>query len=43
MVRLTFPRRVYTQAHCDVTIEAVRAVYERRARVSGLRMTYEPK
>src|ERR1039457_5749700 len=25
LVRLTFPRRVYTQAHCDVTIEIGRA------------------
>ena len=23
LVRLTFPRRVYTQAHCDVLVEAV--------------------
>jgi tyrosine phenol-lyase len=43
LVRLTFPRRVYTQAHCDVTVEAVRAVFERRDKVRGLRMTYEPK
>jgi tyrosine phenol-lyase len=43
LVRLTFPRRVYTQAHCDVTAEAVEAVFERRHEVKGLRMTYEPK
>jgi tyrosine phenol-lyase len=43
LVRLTFPRRVYTQAHCDVTVEAVQAVFERRGDVRGLRMTYEPK
>jgi tyrosine phenol-lyase len=43
LVRLTFPRRVYTQAHCDVTAEAVEAVYENRNSVKGLEMVYEPK
>ncbi|MEW5740118.1 MAG: tyrosine phenol-lyase [Myxococcota bacterium] len=43
LVRLTFPRRVYTQAHCDVTVESVYEVFQRRAKVKGLRMTYEPK
>jgi tyrosine phenol-lyase len=43
LVRLTFPRRVYTQAHCDVTVEAVAALYERREKIPGLRMIYEPK
>ena len=43
LVRLTFPRRVYTQAHCDVTTESVESVYERREQVKGLKMIYEPK
>ncbi len=43
LVRLTFPRRVYTQAHCDVVTEAVEAVYERRDAIRGLKMVYEPK
>jgi tyrosine phenol-lyase len=43
LVRLTFPRRVYTQAHCDVTAEAVEAVYENRNSAKGLKMVYEPK
>jgi tyrosine phenol-lyase len=43
LVRLTFPRRVYTQAHCDVTAEAVEAVFENRRNIRGLRMVYEPK
>ena len=43
LVRLTIPRRVYTQAHMDVTAESVAAVFERRERVSGLRFTYEPE
>jgi len=42
-VRLTFPRRVYTQAHCDVTVESIQAVHETRASVKGLKMVYEPK
>jgi tyrosine phenol-lyase len=43
LVRLTFPRRVYTQAHCDVTVESVYEVWKNRHSVKGLSMTYEPK
>jgi tyrosine phenol-lyase len=43
LVRLTFPRRVYTQAHCDVTVESIQAVHEVRGAIKGLRMIYEPK
>ena len=43
LVRLTFPRRVYTQAHCDVTVEAVDEVFDRRKSIRGLKMVYEPK
>ena len=43
LVRLTFPRRVYTQAHCDVTVEAVDEVFDRRKSIKGLKMIYEPK
>ena len=43
LVRLTIPRRVYTQAHMDVTAESVCEVFEQRASISGLRMTFEPK
>ncbi|MDP2498905.1 MAG: tyrosine phenol-lyase [Candidatus Palauibacterales bacterium] len=42
LVRLAIPRRVYTQAHMDVTAEAVKAVWDRREEASGLEMTYEP-
>lgn len=42
LVRLTIPRRVYTQAHMDVTAEAVQAAYTNRDAVKGLRMVYEP-
>jgi tyrosine phenol-lyase len=43
LVRLTFPRRVYTQAHIDVTVESVAQVFENRKKVKGLKMVYEPK
>ncbi len=43
LVRLTIPRRVYTQAHMDVTAESVLAVWEQRQKACGLRMVYEPK
>jgi tyrosine phenol-lyase len=43
LVRLTIPRRVYTQAHMDVVAESVEAVFSERAGIGGLRMTYEPK
>jgi len=43
LVRLTLPRRVYTQAHMDVVVEAVAGVYERRNQIRGLKMVYEPE
>ena len=43
LVRLTFPRRVYTQAHCDVTVESIESVHENRENVRGLKMVHEPK
>jgi len=42
LVRLAIPRRVYTQAHMDVTAEAVVDVLEHPESVRGLRFTYEP-
>ena len=43
LVRLTIPRRVYTQAHMDVAAESVAAVYAARETMSGLNMVHEPK
>ncbi|MEH2308732.1 tyrosine phenol-lyase [Nostoc sp.] len=43
LVRLTIPRRVYTQAHMDLTAEAVEEVFYNRDRLRGLKMIYEPK
>jgi tyrosine phenol-lyase len=42
LVRLTIPRRVYTQAHMDVVAESVKAVFDERDQVRGLAMVYEP-
>ena len=43
LVRFTIPRRVYTQAHMDVIAESAGRVYERRKKIRGLKMVYEPK
>ncbi len=43
LVRLTIPRRVYTQAHMDVIAESVERVYQRRKKIFGLKMVYEPQ
>ena len=43
LVRFTIPRRVYTQAHMDVIAESVARVYERRNKINGMKMVYEPK
>ena len=41
LVRLAVPRRVYTQSHIDYVIEVVIEVWKRRARIRGLKLTYE--
>jgi tyrosine phenol-lyase len=42
LVRLTIPRRVYTQSHMEVTAESVVSVCEHADHVGGLAFTYEP-
>ena len=43
LVRFTIPRRVYTQAHMDVIAESTAQVFEKRSKIKGLKMVYEPK
>ncbi|MDP4128399.1 MAG: tryptophanase, partial [Bacillota bacterium] len=41
-MRLTIPRRVYTDRHMDVVVDALAKIWERRDQVRGLEFTYEP-
>jgi tyrosine phenol-lyase len=43
LIRLTIPRRVYTQAHMDVVAESVQEVFVTRDKIKGMKMIYEPK
>ncbi len=43
LVRFTIPRRVYTQAHMDVIAESAGRVFDKRTKIKGLKMVYEPK
>lgn len=43
LVRLTIPRRVYTQSHLDVVAYSVIELYKHRHEATGLKMVYEPK
>lgn len=43
LVRLTIPRRAYTNAHMDLVAESIIKLYKKREQIRGLRFTYEPK
>lgn len=43
LVRLTIPRRVYTQSHMDVVAESVARIHARRDEAQGLEMIHEPR
>jgi tryptophanase len=42
LLRLAFPRRVYTQSHVDYVAEVVTCVYEGRAKLRGMRIVEQP-
>ena len=42
LVRLTIPRRVYTQSHMDYVAEKIIELHEMRDRVNGLKIAWEP-
>lgn len=43
LVRLAFPRRVYTQSHFDYLIEVIEQVWSERERIPGHRITRQQK
>ncbi|MFH1448441.1 MAG: tyrosine phenol-lyase [Candidatus Micrarchaeota archaeon] len=43
MVRLTIPRRVYTNSHMDVVANSVINLYEKRDSIGAVEFTYEPE
>lgn len=43
LVRLAFPRRVYTQSHFDYLYEIILQVWEKRHELHGYRITKQPK
>lgn len=43
LVRLAFPRRVYTQSHFDYIIEVLEDVWKARDAIPGYRITSQPK
>ncbi|UCC18988.1 MAG: tryptophanase, partial [Promethearchaeota archaeon] len=43
LVRLTIPRRVYTNTHMEYTAESIISLYKKRDTITGLKMVFEPK
>lgn len=43
LVRLTIPRRVYTQSHLDYAAEGIINLYQKRDQIRGLKFVFEPK
>ncbi len=42
LVRLAFPRRVYTQSHFDYILEGMAEIVARKNSLKGLRLVYDP-
>lgn len=42
LVRLAFPRRVYTQSHFDYILEGLADVAGRKEQLRGMRLVYDP-
>jgi tryptophanase len=42
LVRLAFPRRVYTQSHFDYILEGMQEVVANKAKLQGLKLVYDP-
>ena len=43
LLRLAIPRRVYTQSHVDYVVEAILEINERKDRLRGLEIVWEPR
>ncbi len=43
LVRLTIPRRVYTQSHLDYAAEGIAKLYKHRDKIGGLKFVFEPQ
>jgi len=43
LVRLTIPRRVYTNTHMEYTANSIINLFKKKDTISGLKMVYEPK
>ncbi len=43
LVRLTIPRRVYTNTHMEYVAESLIRLHEKREEITGLKMVFEPK
>jgi tyrosine phenol-lyase len=43
LVRLTIPRRVYTNTHMEYTAESIIRLHQKKDAITGLKMVFEPK